>query len=391
MKQRREGDEWTFEWEEEGVSLRVTEPQETRDRDLKVQVEPFQHINGTPAPIAARTKANISTPRGKTELTNLLKRRLKLSDEDTWDGYVEKAAQVVLASYREGGEFVRLAEVEVQDELPYLLWPYLPLNETTIAFGDSESGKSMFSALVAFAVCEGLTIPTGREPAARGGVLYLDYETHKEGLARRSKRIGLGLGMDIPDCLEYRRCERSLTEEAGMLGAHIARENIKLVVVDSLGYAGGGDPSDTSLAIEVLRRIRNWGITSLVVAHNSKGEMADAGPRTVFGSSFFRFGPRSMWELRGEQFEDELRQAHYHRKTNDDRKQQTPRGMIIKFPKEPGRPIHFEASTIDAGEELAHGTPLPPRILQYLGKHLHTTNSSRDSRGDGHQGSNRED
>ena len=371
----RAGDEFTFTWRGLGLGVVVSNIRESRDHDLVARVEPFELFDEEMRPLAAGTKANLETARGKGELVTAFNRRRDLSDpqfELSWGDIIETVAGVTTREYRKGSPFVDLAAVDVPDDLPYLLYPYLPLGEPTLFFGDGASAKSMLMMLLALSVRTGVQIPNCRPPSERGNVAYLDFETVAESQARRLGRVAAGLDFaEMPGGIYYRKCWRPLTEEADKLAVDIKRFKVRLVIVDSLAWACGNDPNDAGVAIRTMAAIRALGVTAAVVAHIPKADRADAsashGPT---GSVFFSNAVRSSWEVRSAPTSNPeiIRQALYHRKANDDRRESYPLGQEIKFADGPKRPVRFYREDIKASDPLAAGSDLPERLRRTLAR-----------------------
>lgn len=365
MNIQKAGAEYTFSWPEEGLALRVFGVRETRDGDIHAQVEPFEVVGDQLRALAGPTKGNLSGARGKTELANLLSRRRKLEDPEQWSDIVEQVASHVFRDHRAGTPLVELSTIEAEDALPYLVRPYLPLNELTVLYGDGAAGKSVLAAALALSVRTGSRLPHCSQASQNGPILYLDWETHGSAQSRRFRRVAEGLSVRWDNGLFYRHCERPILDDAEALAGEVARREIKLVVVDSLAWACGGDPSDPQVAIASLAAIRRLGCTALVIAHSPKGEREQAGRRSIFGSAFFEFGPRSAWEVRATRDGNTLRQALYHRKANDDELLTYPLGQTLTFTSDPNA-ITLTAVKLEAGDELAAGASHIVRLRQAL-------------------------
>lgn len=372
----RYGDDFTFTWPTEGIGIGTRNPRENRDRNLSVELQAFEQIGSETKPLMAQTTANLSTPRGRTEIVNHLgKRRTFLEDEAgngfSWADAIEQVSLILQTELRKGEPIVDLSSIDVPEDLPYLIKPFLPLNETTVFYGDGASGKSLWMMLLACSVRTGLKVPHGAPPAETGNVLYLDYETQDTSQARRLKRIAFGADMDkLPSGIYYRRCVRPFREEAARLAVDVQRFRIKLVVVDSLAWAVGEDTNDATPAIQTLTAIRSLGVTAAVVAHHGKADRQESGKRSIIGSAFFEHGPRSTWEVRAARGADKasMKQSLYHRKSNDDELLTYPFGNRLEFVKAPGKPVRFYVDDIPADDPLAAGTSLPARIRAALRK-----------------------
>lgn len=367
----RHGDEFTFVWPSENIGINVAHLRENRERDLVCELSPYELVGDETLPLMAPSKANINSPRGKSEIIGTLNRRRTFPDDAafTWGDAIESVALVTLREYRRGQPVIDLSSIDVPDDLPYLLFPFLPENETTIVYGDRSSGKSMFSMGLSISVRTGSALPWSRKPTKTGNVLYLDYETNEVSQARRLGRVSRGMGFEqTPSGIYYRRCWRPITEEATRLATEAARFQAKLIVIDSIAYALGDDPNAPGAAIAAMNAIRSIGLTALVIAHVNKSERQNGRTASVFGSVFFEASMRMAWEVRGAPGpnRDTRKMALYHRKASDDELLDYPLGMTLEFPQEAGRPVRFASQEIPADDPLAAGTSIPARIRAAL-------------------------
>jgi len=145
--------------------------------------------------------------------------------------------------------------------------------------------------------------------------LYLDYETDANEIIWRAKSLQIGMGLP-PFSINYRRCNAPLANDIESIQNIINDTKAEAVIIDSLGYASGGELKESSPAISFFSALRQLKPTSLILAHTSKDK--EAKVRSVFGSAYFSFAARSIWEARKSQEvgESELSIALFHRKAN---------------------------------------------------------------------------
>lgn len=367
------GEEYLFAWAQRGISLRVSGLRENREGDSVALLEPGELFSGQVKRLTAPTKVNLSSSVGKGQAAKAFDARLHLNAEEglNWADAIEKVSATIYDEQRKGEPIVDLSTIAVSSSVEYLIYPYLPKGQPTVFYGDGASAKSMFMMLLAISVRHGTEVPNARGASEQGNVLYLDFETDGESQARRLGRVARGLGYDMPpEGVLYRRCSRAIVEDAPRLAVEVSRMNVKLVVVDSLAWACGDDPSDSGVAIRAMAAIRSLGCTAAVVAHYSKAEREVKGKRSIFGSAFFELAARSAWEIRadtGNQLVPNLlHQAIYHRKSNEDKLRSEPLGQVVRFMEGEGSPVQFYAEDIDAQDELAAGMPLGARIRSAL-------------------------
>lgn len=185
---------------------------------------------------------------------------------------------------------------EYPDPVTYLLPPLLPDGEPTILYGDGASGKSMFGMLISILVSAGIEHPRLRLAAPEPRhVLYLDWERKPPEARRRLYRLSLGLGLTTPAKLYYRKCVIPLIDDVEAIAEVVQRDQIGLLVIDSLlpatGIGDGRDPAAPASALfEALRMLDT---TSLVIGHHGKDR-----ERGIYGSIFFRNLASSVWAAR---------------------------------------------------------------------------------------------
>lgn len=152
----------------------------------------------------------------------------------------------------------------------------------------------------------------------------LDAETYKE----MCEPIAFGIGLaEVPN-FHYRQCISPLVEEAAAIGRYIDREGIELVIVDSLGYAIGGDKSSQELTMRMFAAIRAWKRTVLCVDHITNDEATGNRP---YGSAYTVNSARSLWRVRSAQEEgsNELSIGLFQTKANFGK--QPPVGFKLQF------------------------------------------------------------
>ena len=368
----RFGVNWQFTWPTVGVCITAKSPREVRS-DLACVLTVTETVNDDELLLSAPTRLTLTSASGKRDLTRALNEAREWPpDTYSWGDALEGVSTVVQRDWARGEPVLDLAGVELgENEVPYLLRPYLPMGEVTALYGDGGNGKSVFALSWALAVLTGQPVPHSSDPALTGPVLYLDWETHHTSQARRLRQIAAGIGLEeLPTNFYYRKCSRPIIEDCEQLAADCARLDIALVVIDSLGWASGADINEASVAINVMAAIRSLGCTALVVAHSPKTERQASGRRSIAGSGFFEFAARSAWEIRSrETGTGTTRQAAlYHRKANDSKLTDHPLGVGMEFSNDEGKPIRFHPGEVKPNDELSKGSPLPGRIRQTLGR-----------------------
>lgn len=251
----------------------------------------------------ARARFNVSSLTSRGSMARYLKGRT--ANYDGWPAILEDFCRQVDVLDAEGQPFERLTPIGPDDAaLPeYLVDPIIPLQRPTLIFGPPGAHKSTVAAAVAVAVGTGENI-LGWRPRV-GPVLVLDWETDRDEWRRRIGQLARGAGASHPDHF-YRRCAQPLYQMIESVAAFVQREEVRLVIVDSVGPAlgadrDGGDANETTLRL--FAALRAIGTTSLLI-DQVKGENTDnerTGHSRPYGSVFKTFEARSVFELRCEE------------------------------------------------------------------------------------------
>lgn len=205
--------------------------------------------------------------------------------------------------------------IEDLQEPTYLLRPLLPSGLPSIWFGDGGTGKSTLAKLIGLIVRSGyydnpfrLTVEGQPSP-----VLYLDYETTFQEFKRSMNAICVGI--KHPSSLHYMQGRSPVSECLDSLARQVNDLGIKLLIVDSLAPAAGGNVLEAEPAIRYYEALRLLKVTSLTVAHTSKSEFAR---KSIFGSVFFNNLARSVWEVKLNQdiASNVINVGLFHRKSN---------------------------------------------------------------------------
>lgn len=211
-------------------------------------------------------------------------------------------------------------------------------NLLTVLFARGGAGKSFVSLLSAIAVQNAGKLDEDFPFIAlkQGNALYLDWESDKEEMNRRFTRVvqGMRLGDVVPPM--YVSVVRPLSDVIDEVVTMCAVNDIKFVVIDSVGLASGGSIEDASTSISFFRAVRELtdaGVSVLALTHMSKSAMKD-DLKTPIGSVYYENMPRLIWQAKSEAEEDRIRLQMILRKTNV--------GKIPNF----GLTLYFDSDTV---------------------------------------------
>lgn len=266
----------------------------------------------------------------KKQLAKELAERHKID----WDTILEQLCVKVLEAERTGEPVIELCPSEDSQPPRFYLPPIIIENYPIIIFGERSSVKSLTALILATTIMMPWTDnPLGLEAPEKGiSTLYADWETDSQTVEWQLARLGKGLGVHLVG-LSYRRMSVPLAQDVEQVSHYLERTKSKVLVVDSLGPAVGGEDLNASgPAIAFFQSLRKLHVTSIILAHTRKGEQGNA-PRTVFGSSYFENMARGVWECRKSQQADEntLEVGLFHRKPAPFQKLCHPWGFRLTF------------------------------------------------------------
>jgi len=313
-------DTYRFSWPEEGIEILVDRMVESRG-DLTAEVtvriaHPF-------AALLRQAKFNLSSTRTRTEWTRAL---LERSPEVDWYAAIEQICTLTLRHWREGAAFLDLSLVEPRQDDAYMLKPYVIEGAASGVFADGGAGKSLFALAVALTIATGEPV-VGAYPSRCAPVLYLDWEWDEEAHSERLRALCEGCGIDPPaEMIYYRREFASINESAPAIRRFIAEHEIGFVVVDSLGFARGGEPESAELTIKTFASMRTFGVPVLFVDHVAKNTQDKTHS---FGSVYTRNSARLMWRMDTDANAGESQKLIGLVNTKWNRKFERPRGLML--------------------------------------------------------------
>jgi hypothetical protein len=287
---------------------RLADDRRTQSTSGEVEVESIDQA--APGHIH-QSRINLTSTQGKNGLIKVLRTANEAID---WDSIVETFCKATLEMHREGEPFQFIGNRPLSGGVKYRLWPICPEGMPAIVFGEGGTGKSFVALLAAILVQSGNST-IGLHPA-QGNVLYLDYETSAETQNERVKAICAGL--EIPEqMIGYRYCYHPLAEDVETLQEMCGSKGIQFLIVDSLGAACGGDPSDPDLAIRMFNAMRQLHVSSLLIDHVAKNTMQGQSV-SPYGSVYKTNLARSVWHIKPTE-RTEANHTHvalYHKKVN---------------------------------------------------------------------------
>ena len=320
-------------------------------------------------------RLNFTSTQGKKTLREELKRRFPA---DWWGDVIECLCRETLKRYRQGEPIEEITTEDFAEPPRFLLEPVLLEGHPTIIFGLGGTMKSYLClTLGSIVTLPMLNNPLGLIPKADPTpVLYLDYETDRSEITWRLKSLQRGLDTGYM-AIKYRRCYLPLMEDCEVIHKTVLKNNIGLLIIDSIAGACGGDLLSVDLTTKLFAAIRKIRTTSLLVAHTAKNPTGkDATP---YGDVFFGNWARSVWELKKDEARDDqsIDVGLFHRKVNAIKKQK-PIGLRFKFGEgqvttsrtelaETGLAEHLPQTTVIFQSLLANGLMTLEEIAEETG------------------------
>ena len=352
------GGVYTLIWEQEGIGIRLDKMIEdskfTVTGEIQVRVG-GRHIH--------QARMNLTSTRSRADVSRQCKSR-NMAEHLDWDSYIEEASMTVLERFRSGPDAIDFTNYTPPEKSSYLFHPFLLEGEANPFFGPGGSGKSYLASWLCAHISKGMSdeeLLTGDKRK----VLYLDYETGPEEIYNRISDIQAGMGIERKPEIIYHPSAHPLASEVEKIQRIVAEHDIGLVIVDSVGYACGGEPETASNAINYYNALRQLKSTTLSIGHVAK----DRNANSPFGSVYWVNGARSVWEVirSQESGANSFEIGVLHRKINNG-PLSLPVGYKITFE---DSLVSFEDADVKLIEEVESKLPLKDQIGTLLNEHGH--------------------
>ena len=344
---KREGEAHIIGFELCGVALTFTRLVVSKD-DVRGRLEVRSSWPGPERLYAGSYK--LDGMNSRRDMARHLKERCP--DVPDWVEILERSSNFVIDELAEGSPTVLLTNVKDKVGSRFRIEPIAFDNFPVIWFGKGGSGKSLLAVSAAISVHTGMDI-VGL-PLERGPVLVCDWELDAETWKSQAALIATGHNVGMPD-IHYRRCVAPLYHEGESIARYVAREGIKLVIVDSLGYACGGDKNSQEVATRMFEAMRSWQCAVICIDHVSK----DSEATSPYGSVYFENSARATWRVRGAMDEgsNELAMAMTLEKCNFGRYQ--PQGFKFTFWPDASEPESVHCQRMDVRDLPGFETSVP--------------------------------
>jgi hypothetical protein len=341
---------YEFTWEQEKLNIKVSRVQvHTSDGRVTGELLITSAAEGN-KPIYPQTHLNFNSEQTRTRLARTLESQ---DSRWKWQEIINQLALAVIDRARRGEPVRELWTNEKIKAPEFILEPILYKGLPTIIFGEKAVCKSTL-ALVMYAclILPWWDNPLGLiAPARPFKALIADYEVDYDVAQWNAKR--LQEGMELPAFpLYYRRCALPLADDIEQLHRHVADIGAEVLIVDSLGPAVGGDLKDPGQALRFTTALRQLKCSALIIGQTSKDR--ESKVKSVFGSTFFEYYARNIWELRKvqDEGEDALDIALYN----------TYHNLGRKF-----KAMGFHLSFNGVGTRIEKGSITAPELIERMG------------------------
>lgn len=348
-----------FNWEDDKVTIKVTRIKAHSDGRVIGEILIETTLPGTKQHIH-QAQFNFSSTATRDKLaTTLEKQYPSLFD---WKSILESLSVHMLRLSREGEPVIELDNTAESKPPEYYLEPLILKGCANVIYGEKEMGKSTIAQIATIClIMPWHTVIDFISPEKPVNTLYLDWEAESSIAQWNFKR--LKNGHDLPPLkYSYVHCSLPLAEDLEKINNIIEQKGIEVLIIDSMGPAAGVKLSTDEPAIRLFQALRQLNTTSLLVGQTSKSQ--DDKKKTLYGSTFFEYLARNIWQVRSIRDKDRLTCGLFHEKSNYTRRHK-PIGIEI---------CHYDDSIIidrcepETIPEMLERMGWETRILQALTK-----------------------
>lgn len=175
---------------------------------------------------------------------------------------------------------------EIKDEFNQeWLWSgWIPHGEVTFIVGHQGSGKSAFALYFADCVANGKPLPDGSVVGETKGVLWVETEGRQAENIRRARGWGVDpTNIYSPTDNLRRVIDLNDPADKALVRSHAMREEVGLVVIDSLGGSliNENEASAKVILQQMGRMAQETNTTFLIIHHLRKPNTAAKGPQRI--------------------------------------------------------------------------------------------------------------
>lgn len=350
-----EADRYHFAWPDIGIEAEVERIFESRD-DLKAEVTVRTARPPSPGLVHSASLSLMNTQSRKTFVGALVQR-----DPDVdWQQVVEGLCILSRNKFRAGEPAKLLSEIVPRTASAYALSPLVLRDGLTLIYGRPGDGKSLLALMIACALATGRSDLLQLAPASRLRIGYCDWEGFEVDTRERAE---MAVGSELPEIV-YVPCRMALWDEVGRLQRLVRERHLDFLIFDSVAYACGGLPPDSSeAALRFGAAYRRLAIGGLALAHLPKDISNNDGP---FGSVFWNALARLTWLVKrtAQAGPGNFTLGLFNKKQNNTAAVH-PLSYEVSFS---GQRVRFQRKDVRDVPELAPEAPLHWRMQKLLGQ-----------------------
>tara|TARA_R100001086_G_scaffold119382_1_gene61352 strand:- start:8201 stop:10165 length:1965 start_codon:yes stop_codon:yes gene_type:complete len=282
----------TFFWQDENIKVEVTNIN-YRYNNIYCRLEIKQDSR-----TILNSNYSLYNEDSKSKVWKMLR---DLDPTKNWLGILLYIQHHISEHTERDGELVDLVRHKPSSDNPYLIFPLIRKKQATVIYADGGSGKSTMALTIASSLATGKSLIEGIEPINKNGVnvLYLDWETTEDDHSMLIDAISEGAKMQFPfDKIIYKNMSGAFIDRVDSIVDDIVKNNIELVIVDSIVGSAGSDVNEAESARLYFQALRSLNIASLGITHTNK----QGG---LFGTTFFRNLARQVYVLESVQRHEE--------------------------------------------------------------------------------------
>lgn len=256
----------------------------------------FYHNNGTGKSLLHTSKVNLLST---STMTQVKKRMIEHSTDIPWQEVLTCITSKTMEYQRKGEPGLILKPNDTDSYKPtYYIEPIIMKGVPNVIYGDKGVNKTTIGLTALGILAIGyLDSPSGLTAGQSANVGILDWESTFDLTSYTLSRL-VESGT-IPYCEpSYLRCKQRLADDIDRVANWVTTNNIKAVLIDSLGQAAGSDKFDNAgknAALSFFECLRLLNVTSLIIAQNAKSE---DNRKTIYGSTYYTYYSRNVFELK---------------------------------------------------------------------------------------------
>tara|TARA_R100000808_G_scaffold924_4_gene4441 strand:+ start:464 stop:1720 length:1257 start_codon:yes stop_codon:yes gene_type:complete len=331
IKTDKVGSKLYLEWEREGVEAEVS-----RVHESKSALNAHVVISYTPKRVEQTGQGHHLIKRSwnlfSQQSINSVVKALEARDtfDINWESIIEQLVVTVDSNSWEVSDSATIGNDPIVYEDRHVLYPFVRKNQINMIYGSAGIGKSYIAVTAALCVQTGIA-HKGLIPE-QGNVLYLDWESERDDLNERTVAVKEGFKDEYQNEyldqaeFEYRKVRGSLDKVQDEISDVVHSNNVKLIIVDSVGGALQGNINDADAIAEFSGILRSYNTSVLALDHVAKGNN-DKPIGSIYKEAF----ARNLWRMSGDHpvGSDEMEIAFEHTKTNH--KRMNPVAFDAKF------------------------------------------------------------